>query len=70
MDVLVEPVLHKYDPPPVAVSVAPAPAHNTPSLLFTPEVSDTETDADGSGFTVMVLVVEAVQPLALVTVTV
>jgi hypothetical protein len=40
-----------------------------PSLLVVPDVSDTAMDAEGTGFTVMVTELVAVQP-ALVTVTV
>jgi hypothetical protein len=40
-----------------------------PSLLVAPEVSVTDMDADGSGFTVMVVLEVAVQPFV-VTVTV
>lgn len=42
----------------------------TASLLPTPEDSATVTEGVGGGVTVIVLVVEAVQPFALVTVTV
>jgi hypothetical protein len=56
--------------PPEAVKVALAPAHIIPSLFVAPEVSVTETDADGSGFTVIVTVELAVQLLEFVTVTV
>jgi hypothetical protein len=41
-----------------------------PSLFVAPDVSDTETEADGSAFTVIVPVAEAVSPLLSVTVTV
>jgi hypothetical protein len=56
--------------PPEAVKVALAPAHIIPSLFVAPEVSATVTDADGSGFTVIVTVELAVQLLEFVTVTV
>jgi hypothetical protein len=41
-----------------------------PSLIPDPDVSDTVMDADGNGFTVMVLVAVAVQLPEFVTVTV
>jgi hypothetical protein len=50
--------------------VALEPTHIIPSLLVAPEVSVTATDADGSGFTVIVFVAVAVQLFELVTVTV
>ena len=61
MVAVVAPVLHKYVPPPLAVRVALNPVHmvwGDPAL------------ATGSGFTVMILEADAVQPDALVTVTV
>ena len=64
------PVLHAYPVPPEAVNVAEAPVHIWPSLLVVPDVSATAIDGVGSGLTVMVVVAEAVQPAALVTVTV
>ena len=57
-------------PPPEAVIVALAPAQMIPSLLVAPDVSDTETDAEGSGFTAIVVVTVAVQLFEFVTVTV
>ncbi len=47
-----------------------APAQMMPSLLIVPEVSVTVIVGVGSGFTVMVLEDVAMQPFALVTVTV
>jgi hypothetical protein len=41
-----------------------------PSLLLTPDVSVTETEAEGSGLTVIVTEAVAWQPLVFVTVTV
>ena len=70
MAAVVAPVLQAYVPPPVAVKVAEAPAQMMPSLLVVPEVSVTEIAGVGNGLTVMVLVDVAVQPAALVTVTV
>lgn len=70
MLVVVAPVLHRYVPPPVPVSVTEDPAHIAPSLGVLPEVSDTVIPATGSGLTVIVVDAVAVQPLALVTVTV
>ena len=61
MNDAVEPLLHKYVPPPVAVNVVLAPLQ----ITFVPVML-----AVGNGFTVTVLVAVAVQPLALVTVTV
>ena len=68
--VVVAPVLQAYVPPPVPVKVADAPAQMMPSLLTVPEVSATVIPGVGNGLTVMVVVAEAVQPAALVTVTV
>ena len=67
---VVEPLLQLYVPPPEAVSVAVAPAQIVPSLLVAPDVSVTEMDAEGSGFTVITCAEVAVQVLASVTVTV
>jgi len=67
--VVVAPVLQTYEVPPVPVIVAEAPAQIMPSLAV-PEVSATVVPAVGNGFTVIVLVELAVQPAALVTVTV
>jgi hypothetical protein len=60
IEVVIAPVLHEYDVPPVAVRVAVAPAHIV--TLFTVGV--------GSAFTVTVPEAVAVQPAALVAVTV
>ena len=68
--VVVAPVLQEYVPPPVPVSVTLAPVQMMPSLLAVPEVSATVIPGVGNGLTVMVRVVEAVQPFAFVTVTV
>ena len=58
----------------LALSLVPAfaeaPAQIMPSLFVVPEVSATETDGVGSGFTVMTCVAVAEQLLAFVTVTV
>ena len=70
MAAVTAPVLQTYVPPPEAVSVADAPLQMIPSLFATPEVSVTTMAAVGSGFTVMVVEAVAVQPSALVTVTV
>jgi len=70
IEVVVAPVLQAYVPPPVPVKVAEAPAQIEPSLLVVPEVSATVIPGVGKGLTVTVVVVEAVQPFALVTVTV
>ena len=70
IEVVVAPVLQAYVPPPVPLRVADAPAQIIPSLAVVPEVSATVIPAVGNGFTVMVVVAEAVQPAALVTVTV
>jgi hypothetical protein len=56
--------------PPEAVSVTLAPLQITPSLLATPDVSATATEAEGCGFTVIVVIVVVEQLAALVTVTV
>ena len=68
--VVVAPVLQEYEVPPVPVRVAEAPAQMIPSLLVVPEVSATVIPVVGKGLTVMVVVAEAVQPFAFVTVTV
>jgi hypothetical protein len=70
MAAVVPPVFHEYEVPPDAVSIAVAPEHVIPSLFPTPEVSATATDGVGSGLTFIVTEEEAVQPFALVTVTV
>jgi hypothetical protein len=70
MDDDVLPLLQRYEPPPVAVSVALAPVQMMPSLLVAPDVSDTSIDADGRGLTVIVVVAVAVQLFEFVTVTV
>ena len=57
---VVAPVLHRYEVPPLAVSVDASPAH----------APVTKTDGVGSAFTVTVLLAVAVHPDALVTVTV
>lgn len=54
----------------MAVIVALAPVQIVPSLFIVPEDSVTDMDGIGSGFTVIVAEVVAVQPLASVTVTV
>jgi hypothetical protein len=69
IEAVVAPPGQTYVPPPLAVRVALAPAQIMPSLFAAPEVSVTDIDADGSGFTVMVVLAVAVQPLV-VTVTV
>jgi hypothetical protein len=69
IEAVVAPPGQEYVPPPLAVRVALAPAQMIPSLFVAPEVSVTDIDADGSGFTVMVVLVVAVQPFV-VTVTV
>ena len=61
MAAVVAAVFQRYVPPPVAVKVAFAPAQMT----FVPVIA-----VVGSGFTVTVRVAVAVQPAALVTVTV
>ena len=63
-------VLQLYDVPPDAVSVALSPVQIVPSLLALPEVSATAILGVGSAFTVIVVDEVAVQPSALVTVTV
>jgi len=70
IEVVVAPVLQAYEVPPVPLRVADAPAQMIPSLLVVPEVSATVIPGVGNGLTVMVVVAEAVQPAALVTVTV
>jgi hypothetical protein len=70
MAAVVAPVLQAYEVPPLAVRVAEAPAQIMPSLLVVPELSVSVIDGVGSGFTVMILVLVAEQPLALVAVTV
>jgi hypothetical protein len=70
MEVDAAPVFQTYEIPPAAVSVAPSPIQTTPSLLAAAEVSATPVVGTGGGITVIVRVVVAVQPLALVTVTV
>ena len=67
---VVAPVLQEYVAPPDAVIVALVPAHIIPSLLVAPDVSDIETDAEGSGLTLIVAVAVAVQLFVSVTVTV
>ncbi len=69
IEAVVAPPVQRYVPPPLAVRLALAPEHIIPSLLVAPDVSVTAMDADGSGFTVIVVLAVAVQPLA-VTVTV
>jgi hypothetical protein len=64
------PVFQLYDVPPLAVIVALAPVQMIPSLFIVPDVSATEIEGVGSGLTVIVVEVVAVQPSALVTVTV
>ena len=70
IEVVVAPVLQVYVPPPVPVRVADAPVQIMPSLLAVPEVSAIVIPGVGSGFTVIVVVTDAVQLFALVTVTV
>ena len=67
---VVAPVLQEYEVPPEAVNIAEAPVQMIPSLLAVPELSDTETDGVGSGFTVITCEIMAEQPFSLVTVTV
>ena len=62
MTAVVAPVLHEYVPPPLAVSVALAPAQM--------ETVAGEIEAVGGAFTVTVRESVSVHPLALVTVTV
>ena len=59
----VEPLSHRYVPPPLAVRFALAPAQMIPSLFVLPEVSATAIEAVGSEFTVIVTDAEAVDPL-------
>jgi hypothetical protein len=66
----VTPALHVYEAPPPAVRVAVVPVQMIPSSLAVPEVSVTVIEGIGSGLTVTMVVAEAVQPSALVTVTV
>ena len=66
---VVTPVLQEYVPPPIAVSVAEAPAHIVPSLLVVPDVSVTLMEVVGKGFTVIVTEA-AEEQLPTVTVTV
>ena len=54
----------------MAVRSAEAPAQMVPSLFTEPEVSETEMEGVGNGLTVIVVDEVAVQPAALVTVTV
>ena len=54
----VEPLLQAYVLPPEAVSVAVAPVHIIPSLLLSPDVSDTVTVAVGSALTTSEVVAE------------
>ena len=70
MAAVVPPVFQEYEVPPDAVSIALAPEHVIASLFPTPDDSATATDGAGSGLTFIVTEVEAVQPFALVTVTV
>ena len=63
-------MLQSYEVPPVPVMVTEAPAQIMPSFGVVPEFSVTVVPGVGSGFTVMTCVAVAVQPLALVTVTV
>ena len=57
-------------PPPVAFSVTVAPLQIILSLLAEPDVSATVSPGVGSALTVIVVEAVAVQPSALVTVTV
>ena len=69
IEAVVAPPGQEYVPPPLAVRVALAPTQMMPSLFAAPEVSVTDMDAVGSGFTVIVVLAVAVQPFV-VTVTV
>jgi hypothetical protein len=69
IEAVVAPPVQTYVPPPLAVKSALAPAQIIPSLFVTPDVSVTAMDAEGSGFTVIVVLAVEVQPLV-VTVTV
>jgi hypothetical protein len=66
----VEPLSHRYVPPPLAVRFALTPVQMIPSLLVLPEVSVTAIEAVGREFTVIVVLEVAVQPFVFVTVTV
>ena len=57
-------------PPPDAVSVALEPLQIIPSFPVMPDVSETATEAEGSGLTVIVVDAVPVQPATEVTVTV
>ena len=70
IEVVVAPVLQTYVPPLVPVRVAEAPIQIEPSLLVVPEISATVIPGVGSGFTVIVVVADAVQLFAFVAVTV
>jgi hypothetical protein len=50
----VEPLSHRYVPPPLAVRFALAPVQMIPSLFVLPEVSVTAIEAVGREFTVTV----------------
>ena len=67
---VVAPVRHKYVPPPLAVSVAVAPAQIIPSFGVVPELSVLAIVTIGNGFTVNVDEADAVHPFEFVTVTV
>ena len=70
MVAVLAPVLQEYVPPPVAVIVGEAPLQIILSLTALPEFSVTLIDVEGIRLTVIVVVVIAVQPPVLVTVTV
>lgn len=53
MSAVMAPVLHEYDPPPLAMRLTVVPSQIDPSLAI-PDVSDIAMDALGSGFTVTV----------------
>jgi hypothetical protein len=67
---VLSPELHAYLVPPDVVSVTLALSQTIPSSFKLPEVSITVMTGVGNGFTVIVVVADAVQPSALVTVTV
>ena len=70
MPAVVAPVVQAKEVPPKAVNVADAPEQIIPSLFAVPDVSAMVMDGVGNGLTVIVVLAVAVQPNALVTVTV
>jgi hypothetical protein len=62
-------LLQLYVEPPLAVKTALSPVQSTPSSEVVPEVSVTVIEGVGSGFTVIVVLLEVEQPLPSVTVT-